>query len=60
MASPTELRQVADEIRTEASQHPRVAQAWLIGGQRRVVRVTLDREKLALRIMCHYCRHMAR
>jgi len=45
--SPTELRQVADEIRTEVSQHPRVAQAWLIGGQRRVVRVTLDRDKLA-------------
>ncbi|MBK6765065.1 MAG: efflux RND transporter permease subunit [bacterium] len=45
--SPTELRQVADEIRSEVTQHPRVAQAWLIGGQRRAVRVTLDRDKLA-------------
>lgn len=46
-SSPTELRRVADELRNEVIQHPRVAQAWLIGGQRRVVRVTFDRDKLA-------------
>jgi hypothetical protein len=34
---PPSLRRVADEIRTESFRHPRVAQAWLIGGQRRVV-----------------------
>ncbi len=45
--SPTELRHVAEELRSEAVRHPRVAQAWLIGGQRRVVRVTFDRDKLA-------------
>ncbi len=46
-ASPVELRKVADELRSDVVQHPRVAQAWLIGGQRRVVRVTLDRDRLA-------------
>ncbi len=46
-ASPTDLKRVADEIRSEIVQHPRVAQAWLIGGQRRVVRVTFDRDKLS-------------
>lgn len=46
-ASPTELRKVADELRAESIRHPRVAQAWLIGGQRRVVKVTFDRDKLA-------------
>lgn len=45
--SPVELRRVADEVRTEITQHPRVAQAWLIGGQRRAVRITFDRDKLS-------------
>ncbi len=43
----TRLRQVAEELRYQVVQHPRVAQAYLIGGQRRVVRVDFDRERLA-------------
>jgi multidrug efflux pump subunit AcrB len=46
-ASSTRLRQVAEELKVELTRHPRVAQVWLIGGQRRVVRVDLDRERLA-------------
>jgi len=46
-ASSTRLRQVADELKVELTRHPRVAQVWVIGGQRRVVRVDLDRERLA-------------
>jgi multidrug efflux pump subunit AcrB len=48
-ASPTELRQVADEIKVELTRHPRVAQVTVIGGQRRVVRVDFDRQALASR-----------
>ena len=46
-ATSTELRRVADELKTEITRHPRVAQVWVIGGQRRVVRVDFDRERLA-------------
>jgi multidrug efflux pump subunit AcrB len=44
---PMRLRQVADELRTEFTRHPDVAQVTLLGGQRRVVRVTFDRDRLA-------------
>jgi multidrug efflux pump subunit AcrB len=46
-ASTTELRRVADEIAAELTRHPRVAQVSVIGGQRRIVRVDFDRERLA-------------
>jgi multidrug efflux pump subunit AcrB len=46
-ASPTRLRQVAEELKVELTRHPRVAQVWVIGGQRRVIRVDFDRESLA-------------
>jgi len=45
--SPMGLRQVADELKTEFTRHPRVAQVTILGGQRRVVRVTFDRDRLA-------------
>jgi multidrug efflux pump subunit AcrB len=43
----TQLRGVADEVKAELVRHPRVAQVTVVGGQRRVVRVSFDREKLA-------------
>ncbi len=43
----TQLRRVAEELKVELTRHPRVAQVWVIGGQRRVVRVDFDRERLA-------------
>ncbi len=43
----SDLRAVADELQVELTRHPRVAQTWVIGGQRRVVRVDLDRDRLA-------------
>jgi len=46
-ATSSELRRVADELKVELTRHPRVAQVWVIGGQRRVVRVDFDRERLA-------------
>ena len=46
-ATPMQLRQVAEEIKAELVRHPRVAQVTVLGGQRRVVRVTFDRERLA-------------
>ena len=46
-ASPTQLRQVAEELKSEMTRHPRVAQVTVIGGQRRVLRVTFDRDRLA-------------
>ena len=46
-ATSTELKRVAEELKTEITKHPRVAQVWVIGGQRRVVRVDFDRESLA-------------
>jgi len=46
-SEPGQLRRVADELKVELTRHPRVAQVWIIGGQRRVVRVDFDREQLA-------------
>jgi multidrug efflux pump subunit AcrB len=46
-ASPTQLRQVAEELKSELTRHPQVAQVTVLGGQRRVVRVTFDRDRLA-------------
>ena len=46
-ATSTELKRVADELKTEITKHPRVAQVWVTGGQRRVVQVNFDRERLA-------------
>ncbi len=45
-ASPMALRQVADELKVELTRHPKVAQVWVLGGERHVVRVDFDREKL--------------
>jgi len=45
-ASPMQLRQIADEIKVHLTQHQRVAQVSVIGGQRRMIRVDFDREKL--------------
>ncbi len=45
-ATPLELRRVADEIKVELTRHPRTAQVWVLGGQRHVVRVDFDRDKL--------------
>ena len=46
-AASAQLRTVADELKVELTRHPRVAQVWVIGGQRRVVRVDFDRDRLA-------------
>jgi len=46
-ASPLELRRVAQEVRAELVRHPRVAQVQVLGGVRRAVSVTFDRERLA-------------
>ena len=46
-ATPTQLRTVAEELKVELTRHPRVAQVWVIGGLRRVIRVDFDRERLA-------------
>jgi len=46
-ADPGQLRAVADELQVELSRHPRVSQAWVIGGRKATVRVDVDRERLA-------------
>ncbi len=46
-ATPLELRRVAQELRTELGRHPEVARVWVLGGQRRAVQVSLDRERLS-------------
>ncbi len=46
-ATPVQLRRVAEELKVELTRHPRVAQVWVLGGQRRVVRVDFDRERMA-------------
>ena len=46
-ATPLQLRQVAQELRFELARHPRVAQVTVLGGERRVVSVRFDRERLA-------------
>jgi multidrug efflux pump subunit AcrB len=43
----TVIRQVADELKAQLTRHPQVAQVAILGGQRRVVRVTFDRDRLA-------------
>ncbi len=45
-ASPMALRQVAEELKVELTRQPKVAQVWVLGGQRHVVRVDFDRERL--------------
>ena len=42
-----QLRQIADEVKADFTRHPRVAQVTVLGGQRRVVNVTFDRDRLA-------------
>ncbi len=46
-ATPLELRAVAQELKAELARHPRVAQVTILGGDRRVVSVRFDRERLA-------------
>jgi multidrug efflux pump subunit AcrB len=46
-ATPLQLRTIAEELRVELTKHPRVAQVTVLGGQRRAVRVSFDRERLA-------------
>ena len=46
-ASPMQLRQIADEVKADFTRHPRVAQVTVIGGQRRVVNVRFNRDRLA-------------
>jgi len=46
-ATPMQLRQIADEVKNDFTRHPRVAQVTVLGGQRRVVNVTFDRDRLA-------------
>ena len=46
-ATSLELRQVAQEVKTELTRHPRVSEITVIGGQRRAVQVRFDRERLA-------------
>ena len=45
--SPLQLRLVAEELKAELVRHPRVAQVSVLGGERRAVRVTFDRERLS-------------
>ena len=46
-AGPMQLRQVAEEVKAELTRHPRVSQVTLLGGERRVAKVTFDRDRLA-------------
>ena len=43
----SQLRQVAEELKVEITRHPRVAQVYVIGGQRQVVRVDFDPQRMA-------------
>jgi len=45
-ASPMQLRQVAEELKAHLTHHRRVAQVWVIGGQKHQIRVDFDRERL--------------
>jgi len=45
-ASPMAIRTVAEELKVELTRHPRVAQVWILGGQRHVMRVDFDRDRL--------------
>ena len=46
-ATPMQLRQIAEEVKADFARHPRVAQVTVLGGQRRVLNVTFDRDRLA-------------
>jgi multidrug efflux pump subunit AcrB len=45
--SPAELRLVAEELKQTLNRHDRVAQTTLLGGQRRVLRVDFDKNRLS-------------
>ncbi|HEX6862249.1 MAG TPA: efflux RND transporter permease subunit, partial [Thermoanaerobaculia bacterium] len=46
-ASSLELRQTAEELKAHLDRHPRVARVTILGGERRVVAVKLDRDRMA-------------
>ncbi|MBK9089050.1 MAG: efflux RND transporter permease subunit [Holophagales bacterium] len=46
-ASPMQLKQVAEELKVELTKHPRVAQVTVLGGEKRALKVTFDRDRLA-------------
>jgi multidrug efflux pump subunit AcrB len=46
-ATAMQLRQIADEVKADFTRHPRVAQVAVLGGQRRVVNVRFDRDRLS-------------
>ncbi len=45
--SPMQLKQVAEELKVELTKHPRVAQVTVLGGEKRALKVTFDRDRLA-------------
>ena len=44
---PVQLGQIAEEIKVRFMRNPRVVQVRVIGSARRVVKIALDRERLA-------------
>ena len=46
-ASPMQLKEVAEELKVELTKHPRVAQVTVLGGEKRAVKVSFDRDRLA-------------
>ncbi|MCK6681816.1 MAG: efflux RND transporter permease subunit [Thermoanaerobaculia bacterium] len=46
-ATPMQLRQAAEEMKAQLVRHDRVSQVTILGGERRAVRVTFDRDRLA-------------
>ena len=46
-ATSLELRQTAEELKAHLDRHPRVARVTILGGERRVVAVKLDRDRMA-------------
>jgi multidrug efflux pump subunit AcrB len=46
-ASAMHLKEVAEELKSELTRHPRVAQVTVLGGEKRAVRVSFDRDRLA-------------
>ena len=46
-ASPMQLKEVAEELKVELTKHPRVAQVTVLGGEKRAVKVSFDRDLLA-------------
>ncbi len=45
--SPMQLKEVAEELKVELTKHPRVAQVTVLGGEKRAVKVSFDRDRLA-------------